>query len=71
MGVKRKIKKSSGYDLIPVEQAFEEFITEKEAKNLSPATIRNYRQSFTMFMEFHGFNSETTTDEIQASHFYK
>lgn len=71
MGVKRKIKKSSGYDLIPLGQAFEEFIAEKEAKNLSPSTLRNYQQSYDFFTRFNDFTDETTTDEIKPSHFYK
>lgn len=69
--MKRKIKKSSGYDLIPLTQAFDEFIVEKEARNLSQATIRNYQQSFDLFCEFHGLSDETTTDEITANLFYK
>lgn len=71
MGTKRRIKKSSGYDLIPLFQAFEEFITEKEARNLSEATIRNYRQSFELFATFHALTADTTTDEITPSHFHK
>lgn len=71
MGTKRRIKKSSGYDLIPLFQAFEEFIVEKEARNLSEATLRNYRQSFDLFAAFHGLTADTTTDEITVSHFHK
>ena len=71
MGIKRSIKRSSGYDLIPLEQALDEFLSEKEAKNLSQATLRNYKQSVEMFMVFHGFDDETTTDAIKVSHFYK
>lgn len=71
MGIKRAIKKSTGYDLIYFKEAFEEFLVEKEAKNLSEATLRNYRQSFEMFCTFHEFTDETTTDELTISHFYK
>ena len=71
MAVKRRITKSSGYDLIPLSMAFDEFITEKEAQNLSPATIRNYKQSVNYFMKFNGFTDETTTDEIKQNHIYK
>lgn len=71
MAVKRKIKKSAGADLILLNQAFAEFIIEKEAKNLSAATLKNYEQSYTIFCEYHELNDETTTDEITASHFYK
>lgn len=71
MGVKRKIKKSTGYDLIPVGQAFSEFLDEKEAKNLSAATLRNYNQSYDLFMRFHDFSDEMSTDELAQSHIYK
>lgn len=71
MGTKRVIKKSSGYDLIPLQQAFEEFLAEKQAKNLSEATLRNYQQSFDFFCRFNEFDSESTTDEVKQSHFYK
>ena len=71
MGVKRKIQKSSGYDLIPISQAFEEFLAEKEAKNLSPSTLRNYQQSYDYFMRFNDFTEDNTTDEIKPAHFYK
>lgn len=71
MGVKRKIQKSTGYDFIPLTQAFEEFIAEKEAKNLSQATIRNYQQSFDFFTTFHNFDDETSIDEIKPTHFFK
>ena len=71
MAVKRKIKKSSGYDLIPIDFAFDEFISEKEARNLSPATLRNYRQSYYYFMEFNDLTADNTTDEVKLTHFYK
>lgn len=71
MGVKRKIKKSTGYDLIPVSQAFEEFLQEKEAKNLSEATLRNYKQSYNLFMEFNELDEDTTTDGLAQSMIYK
>lgn len=71
MGIKRAIKKSTGYDLIPLAQAFDEFATEKEAKNLSPATLRNYYQSYEMWYKFNGFDEETTTDAIKTTHIYK
>ena len=71
MGVKRAIKRATSSELIPLQEAFDEFIAEKEAHNLSPATIRNYQQSYDFFTRFHEFTSETTTDEIKPTHFYK
>lgn len=70
MAVKRRIKKSSGYDLIPLEMAFNEFMAEKTARNLSPATLKNYQQSYDYFMAFNDFTDETTTDEVKQTHFY-
>lgn len=71
MAVKRKIKKSTGYDLIPLGMAFDEFIQEKEARNLSQATIRNYIQSFEYFMDFNELSrDDNTTDEINIGMFH-
>lgn len=71
MGTKRKIKKSSGYDVIPLFQAFDDFLLEKEAHNLSAATLHNYRQSFTFFAKFSEFDENTPITDITPSHFYK
>lgn len=71
MGIKRKISRSSASEVITLNEAFEDFIAEKEAKNLSTSTIHNYRQSYNFFMDFCGFDSETTTDEIKQAHFFK
>lgn len=71
MGVKRAIKRATSSELIPLQEAFDEFIAEKEAHNLSPATIRNYQQSYDFFTRFHEFTNETTTDEIKPTHFFK
>ena len=59
---KRTIKKRDGSGLT-LEQAFTEFIQEKEALNLSEATIRNYVQSYNMFVMFNG----RTTEKIPSS----
>lgn len=71
MGTKRRIKRSAGSDLVPLQTAFEEFIVEKQAHNLSADTLRNYNLSYNLFYEFHNFTEDTTTDEISQSHFYK
>lgn len=71
MAIKRKIKKSTSYEQIPLEQAFDEFIMEKEAKNLSQDTLRNYKQSYELFMAFNELGSDTPTDEISISNFHK
>lgn len=71
MGTKRVIKRSVEFDLIPLNEAFEEFIAEKGARNLSAATLRNYRESYDMFMKFHNLGDNDTTDIITQSHFFK
>ena len=71
MGIKRTIKKTAEPDSMGLNSAFEEFVLEKEARNLAEKTIDNYRQSFRLFMEFYEFDDDTTTAEITASHFYK
>lgn len=71
MATKRKIKRSAGYDLVTLGQAIDEFTTEKQAHNLAPKTIDNYKQSVRLFMEFHDFTEDTTLDEITQNHIYK
>ena len=56
---------------MPIHEAFQEFIAQKEAKNLSSSTLRNYEQSYTYFMEFHGFDENTLLTEVKASHFFQ
>lgn len=70
-GTKRRIRKSQGYDIIPVKQAFEEFMAEKEAMNLSNATLKNYRQSVEYFFDFIEATDETPCEEIVASYFFQ
>lgn len=71
MGTKRVIRKSVGFDLIPLNEAFEEFIAEKGARNLSAATLRNYRESYEAFAKFNELTDDDTTDIITQSHFFK
>lgn len=71
MGIKSKVKRSVGADEHLLVDAFEEFILEKEVKNLSIATIKNYELTFRLFCEFHEFNNTTTTESIEQGHIYK
>jgi integrase/recombinase XerD len=64
MGVKTKIKKSTGSDVIIFKDAFIEFLEEKQARNLSEATIASYEQTYFRFIKFCDFNEETTTQQI-------
>lgn len=67
---KRKFKVATNA-AITLDEAFEQFIEEKQAKNLSKATLRNYNQSFQMFYEYHNLSTSTLLDEIQLPLFYK
>lgn len=71
MAIRHRIRRSSTPEAMPIQEAFNEFITEKEAKNLSKSTIRNYTQSYEYFMEFHGFDDETLLTEVKPSHFFQ
>ena len=49
---KRKFKNSVEIKTT-LEEAFELFVEEKEAGNLSNATLKNYKQSFNIFCDYH------------------
>lgn len=71
MGVKTKIKRSAVADEHFLMEAYDEYILEKEARNLSQATIKNYNLTFRLFCEFFEFDSNTTTEEITQAHLYQ
>ena len=70
MGVKRKISKPTEDGVVFLFEAFEEFILEKEIKNLAPATIKNYELTFKLFCEFNEFDDSTTTDKVDTKAVY-
>ncbi len=71
MRVKRTIKRSAEADAITIGEAFEEFMAEKEGRNKSQATLRNYNQSYTFFMAFHELEPTDTIDKVEPSMFYE
>lgn len=71
MGLKRTIKKSSNSDEVYLLEAFEEFILEKEVRNLAPSTIKNYELTFRLFCEFNGFDRDTLTTDVKLQDVYK
>ena len=71
MAMKRTVKRSADADSIMLIEAFEDFIIEKEAHNLAPSTLTNYRQSFDYFKKFAGYDDKTTTDEINKQAIYQ
>ena len=73
MAIKRKIQKVSpqAEKIVSFAEAFEEFLTEKTASNLSPSSIRNYTQSLEYFMEFHELTEEDDIHQVTKQHFFK
>lgn len=48
--------------------AFDEFMSEKENKNLAADTLNNYRRTWKMFSRFHGFPVQMRADEVTSVH---
>lgn len=72
MALKRTIKRTVETVTPTFREAFDEFIMEKEAHNLSPATIKNYKQSYEYFISFNRYNEdEDTVDCVSQADFYK
>lgn len=70
--VKRTIKKSKGFDLIPIEVALEDYLIEKEARNLSRATLKNYSDTIELFLRFNGLDKKNDSiDCITQSMVFK
>ena len=67
---KRKFKTSAKIERT-LDETFELFYEEKQAKNLSKATLRNYKQSYEIFYDYHELSSETLLDDIKLPMFYK
>ena len=70
MAIHHRIKRTSTPQAMTISEAFKEFISQKEAKNLSSSTLRNYSQSFEYFMDFNGFDDDTLITEVKASLFF-
>ncbi len=67
---KRKFK--SGADInTTLDEAFQEFYEEKQAKNLAPQTLRNYNQSYNLFCDYHQLTDTTLLEDIQLPMFYQ
>lgn len=71
MGLKRVVKRSNEPDVITIGQAFDEYIIEKEAKNLSASSLQNYRMTYTQFINFHEMTDDTPITTISTTHIYK
>lgn len=71
MAIKRKIIRSVDAYEITLNEAFANFMAEKEAQGVSQATLRNYQQSYDYFCQFNGLTDETTADEVGEQAIYK
>lgn len=67
---KRKFKVAASTS-ITLDEAFEEFIEEKTASNLSASTIKNYNHSYAALYNYLQLNSTTLLEDIQLPMFYK
>ncbi|MGM9543603.1 MAG: tyrosine-type recombinase/integrase [Romboutsia timonensis] len=68
----RKIKRNkTAVEELTIAEAFKEFIYEKEAKNLSQTSLKNYRNTFNIFMNFFDYDEETLLSEISQSDLYE
>lgn len=54
-----------------LDEAFEEFMEERQAANLSKDTLRNYQKSYDLFYNYHNLNSTSLLEQIDMSMFYK
>lgn len=67
---KRIIKKNEAADFITLSQAYEEFIQEKVANNLSNYTLISYENTFKAFCKFSKFDADTLAKDITEKHIF-
>lgn len=67
---KRKFKQSLDIRET-LDEAFEAFIEEKTANNLSAKTIQNYEHTYKTFYDYHNLTSGTLLNDITIQMFYK
>lgn len=71
MAIKTKVKRSAESEVVLLYNAFDDFIMEKEAINLSPASIKSYQVTFRIFCNFFEFDNETDIAEINQQLIFK
>ena len=69
MATRMTIKRNAKANNVDLCDVFENYLSEKDARNLSPATIFSYRESFKKFQCFVG--EETPADEMSIDVIYK
>ena len=71
MGMKHKLRKNNNDSAAPIGEVFAEFIAQKEAQGLSNSSLRNYKQSYGYFLDFHDITDDTPITSIQPKHFFQ
>lgn len=67
---KRKFKQSVDIRLT-LDEAFDEFLEEKMANNLSQSTIRNYKQSYSTFYNYLQLSPATLLEDVEMAMIYR
>jgi integrase/recombinase XerD len=67
---KRIIKQSYDADTVTMGIAFDEFVNEKEAHNLSTATLVSYKTTYELFCKYFNFDNETAVDVVTHETIY-
>ena len=70
-GTKRLITSSNKQLDKTIAVAFDEFIKEKEYQNKSKSTIRNYKQSYNFFVEYHNLGEDYPVKKITKEMVYQ
>ena len=71
MAQKRKIKRSTDVELISYTEAVALFIQEKEALNLSPQTVEQYKLYLKIIGDYFEFDDTTPVNDLTLPHFYQ
>lgn len=68
--MRKRIKRTDDYE-ITIGQAYQDFMVEKEAMNLSVPSLKNYEQTITLFKRFNELTDDTPITDITQQHIYK
>lgn len=71
MAMRRKVQRNAESEMISIKEAFYDYLEEKQARNLSNATLASYEDSYFRFIDFFELDDDTTTEEIKAQMIYK
>lgn len=69
MAIKTMVRRNYQEEVTTIQDAFKEFINEKQCKNLTPSSIRCYEKTFQFFMNFFEFDEHTPIQEVNNNLF--